>query len=570
MHVLDNAPRVRTRTAGDRKVKRRRERKEGGCVHDDGKNLQPTPSSLSRALSPCSPPPSLASLASPPALLSLQIDQLADLAVLNARLAPPGAPGTPDPTEVRKRLEFLRTRRALWARVYEAVTRRDVAATLAVIEAATAEVESALGERAGGRVGVGELGARLAGLRVDVAAARARLASSSAALAASASRLAALRADADALEAALARGQAWAEAGGGEEGSGGATAVAADDSQPSAAPPTSSLWWPIAFSSSIRPGSLAAFDLAGDPWVLLRPHATAATPTPPVSCLLDECAHRACPLSLGAVTPGGAAQCPYHGWSFAAGSGALVDAPSTRARPRGVSVPVLPVVEADGVVWAWRPPGGAAALRVVAVAAAATAEEGEGGATPNLPPLLPPGPPPPAAAPPPGYVVVAEATAETIDPPTAVLARLAAGRAALGASGGGVGAAEPGGLLLRAVLRGGGGLDAASSPPVVATQVGSGMLVTAAGPPRPGDDGGSRPLRLLHVVSPSGGPSNRSGCRLLLRVCVSEDVPWLARAGPGAAAGWAALAEAAVREDAGPPAGGGVPEVGAARTAGER
>ncbi len=89
---------------------------------------------LSRARSLRAHPLPLASLASPPTLLSLQIDQLADLAVLNARLAPPGAPGTPDPTEVRKRLEFLRTRRALWARVYEAVTRRDVAATLAVID----------------------------------------------------------------------------------------------------------------------------------------------------------------------------------------------------------------------------------------------------------------------------------------------------------------------------------------------------------------------------------------------------------------------------------------------------
>jgi len=500
---------------------------------------------------------------------------------LNARLAPPGSPGAADPTEVRKRLEFLRTRRALWARVYEAVTRWDVAATLAVIEAATAEVGAALEDRADGRVGVGELAARLAGLRADVSAARARLATSSAALAASAARLAALRADAEVLEAALARGQAWADAGeeagrrAGAAAPGGASAATATTDPPqTASPAAASLWWPVAFSSTIRPGALAAFDLYGDPWVLFRPPPSDGadpllTPPPPVSCLLDECAHRACPLSLGQVTRGGAVQCPYHGWTFS-GGGSLVAAPSTRAHPRGVRVPALPVVEADGLVWAWRPPGGAAALRVVAAAAAAN----EDGAAASMPPLSPPGPPPDLAATPAGYTVVAEAVVETTDPAAVVLARLASGRAALASGRAPATATAAGGLLLGAVVKGGGGGGGGGPPsssdslPIIAAQVGAGLVITTAGPARPED--GSRPLRLLHGVSPAGGPlTNPGGCRVLLRVCVSEHVHWLARAGPGSAAGWAALAEGGVRADAGPPPVSGMPEVGVARSAGD-
>lgn len=70
-----------------------------------------------------------------------------------------------------------------------------------------------------------------------------------------------------------------------------------------------------------------------------------------------------------------------------------------------------------------------------------------------------------------------------------------------------------------------------------------GLIITTAG----------AGLRLLHAISPAGGPANRGGCRVLLRVAVADAaVPWLARAGPGAEVGWAALAGAGVRADAGP------------------
>ena len=41
---------------------------------------------------------------------------------------------------------------------------------------------------------------------------------------------------------------------------------------------------------------LIPFELLGEPWVLFRDETGAA------ACVKDECAHRACPLSLGSVT----------------------------------------------------------------------------------------------------------------------------------------------------------------------------------------------------------------------------------------------------------------------------
>ena len=49
------------------------------------------------------------------------------------------------------------------------------------------------------------------------------------------------------------------------------------------------------------------------------------------SCIRDECAHRACPLSLGTLENGEIA-CAYHGWAFD-GEGKCTKMPSTTFRP---------------------------------------------------------------------------------------------------------------------------------------------------------------------------------------------------------------------------------------------
>lgn len=68
------------------------------------------------------------------------------------------------------------------------------------------------------------------------------------------------------------------------------------------------------------------------------------------SCIRDECAHRACPLSLGSVCDGKII-CPYHGWEYD-NKGNCVHMPSTAQR-KGVVLNSLAVAERDGFVWVW-------------------------------------------------------------------------------------------------------------------------------------------------------------------------------------------------------------------------
>lgn len=89
---------------------------------------------------------------------------------------------------------------------------------------------------------------------------------------------------------------------------------------------------------------LIPFDLFGRPWVLFRDESNT------VACVQDECAHRACPLSIGKVEDGRIC-CPYHGWEYN-GTGTCVKMPSTVYR-KDISINTLPSMEADGFVWVW-------------------------------------------------------------------------------------------------------------------------------------------------------------------------------------------------------------------------
>jgi chlorophyllide a oxygenase len=80
-------------------------------------------------------------------------------------------------------------------------------------------------------------------------------------------------------------------------------------------------WFPAEFSASLTPGKMVPFELFGQTWVLFRDERGGA------ACVRDECAHRACPLSLGSVVDG-RIRCAYHGWEFE-GDGACTKMPST-------------------------------------------------------------------------------------------------------------------------------------------------------------------------------------------------------------------------------------------------
>ncbi|MFI5317864.1 MAG: Rieske 2Fe-2S domain-containing protein, partial [Myxococcota bacterium] len=73
-----------------------------------------------------------------------------------------------------------------------------------------------------------------------------------------------------------------------------------------------------------------------------------------VGALLDRCAHRNAPLSLGAVDGAGQLACPYHGWRFDH-TGACREVPGLIERDpeSGRSVPAFATCEQDGFVWIW-------------------------------------------------------------------------------------------------------------------------------------------------------------------------------------------------------------------------
>ncbi len=89
---------------------------------------------------------------------------------------------------------------------------------------------------------------------------------------------------------------------------------------------------------------MVPFEIFSEPWVLFRDENGSP------SCIRDQCAHRACPLSLGKVEEGRVV-CPYHGWQFS-GSGECTKMPST-PHCRNVAVAALPCIEKDGFVWVW-------------------------------------------------------------------------------------------------------------------------------------------------------------------------------------------------------------------------
>jgi phenylpropionate dioxygenase-like ring-hydroxylating dioxygenase large terminal subunit len=72
------------------------------------------------------------------------------------------------------------------------------------------------------------------------------------------------------------------------------------------------------------------------------------------AALLDRCAHRNAPLSLGRVDEHGHLACPYHGWRYD-GRGACREVPGLldAGDHRGRSVPRFATCEQDDFVWIW-------------------------------------------------------------------------------------------------------------------------------------------------------------------------------------------------------------------------
>ncbi len=119
----------------------------------------------------------------------------------------------------------------------------------------------------------------------------------------------------------------------------------------------SGAWYVGCIARELRAHKPRPTTLLGTPLVLFR--GTDGRP----AALLDRCAHRNVPLSLGKVVDE-RLQCPYHGWEFS-GDGACQKIPGLCGDPGGKArrVPMFACEEADGFIWVWgepdtTPPGG--------------------------------------------------------------------------------------------------------------------------------------------------------------------------------------------------------------------
>ena len=108
-------------------------------------------------------------------------------------------------------------------------------------------------------------------------------------------------------------------------------------------------WYVACESRALKTKPVSAMVL-GQPLVLFRGANGAA------SALLDRCAHRNVPLSLGEVVSD-QLQCGYHGWRYD-GAGICRHVPGLCAQSEGPArrVPAFECVERDGYVWVWMDP----------------------------------------------------------------------------------------------------------------------------------------------------------------------------------------------------------------------
>ena len=281
--------------------------------------------------------------------------QLADLAVLNERLAKLDGASGADQEEVvkaRKRVEFMKRSRKTWSKVYDYLMDNDVDCTVEAIEAANAKVMSMLQDDA---LSVAEQQASLDSLQQQTDDASSRLRRTEAEIELNMQRLEEIKATARMLEESL-RGK------GGVSGEVQEVLASKDKAKKipkrgnglwsslELEPALKNHWFAVQFASKLEEKDvMVPFELFGEPWVLFRDAAGKAV------ALQDECAHRACPLSAGRVVDG-QAECPYHGWTYNT-EGSCTKMPSTKFCS-GIKIRSLPVVECDGLIWVW--PGSAA------------------------------------------------------------------------------------------------------------------------------------------------------------------------------------------------------------------
>jgi phenylpropionate dioxygenase-like ring-hydroxylating dioxygenase large terminal subunit len=108
-------------------------------------------------------------------------------------------------------------------------------------------------------------------------------------------------------------------------------------------------WFAVARSAELAPGSIEAVHYFGRDLVLFRTDGGEAR-------VFDAyCPHLGAHLAVGGTVRGDNLACPFHGWTFDGASGTCVEIPyaTTERIPARAAVRSYPVVERNGLVFAW-------------------------------------------------------------------------------------------------------------------------------------------------------------------------------------------------------------------------
>lgn len=192
------------------------------------------------------------------------------------------------------------------------------ALTIPNAPAAAPQADALLDGEEQDRTSVADLRTQLMALQAQVEAAGDKLAATQARVDANLARVERLKAEAAALERARGAGSSAAPSAAPAVAEAPAAPAAPPSSQPApvpfagaarkrsrglsssleAEPALKNFWYPVEFTSRLVDGAMVPFELFDEPWVMFRDEAGRP------SCVRDECAHRACPLSLGKVVDG--------------------------------------------------------------------------------------------------------------------------------------------------------------------------------------------------------------------------------------------------------------------------
>ena len=106
-------------------------------------------------------------------------------------------------------------------------------------------------------------------------------------------------------------------------------------------------WYVAAWANELQDNSFVARTIMDVPVALYRKQDGG------VAALVDRCAHRFAPLSMGKILPGDRVMCPYHGLEYDPNGKCVHNPHGNKNIPETARVGAFPVIEKHKALWIW-------------------------------------------------------------------------------------------------------------------------------------------------------------------------------------------------------------------------